>query len=112
MKIYDKIEKYIWLLIICSFIYFILPLSFIALFPKQSGFITIVSVLFVNVMFSFVMGIISSKRHGFNYAYPIILGIYFIPFCLMVYTSSTLMYSLLYIVVCYVSSLIYYKYKK
>ena len=84
MKIYDRVEPYIWLLILCAFIYFIL----------------------------FVVGTINTKKKGFSYILPIYIGLVFIPFSIVLYNLSTILYSLLYIVVCYVASLITYKYKR
>ena len=49
MKLYDKVEPYIWLLIICSFLYFILPISVVSLLPKYSNIITIIFVLVIKM---------------------------------------------------------------
>ena len=111
MKIYDRVEPYIWLLILCAFIYFILPVTFVSLIPKYSSIITIIFVLMINVVFSFVVGTINTKKKGFSYILPIYIGLVFIPFSIVLYNLFTILYSLLYIVVCYVASLITYKYK-
>ena len=112
MKLYDKVEPYIWLLIICSFLYFILPISVVSFLPKYSNIITIIFVLVINVIFSFIIGMINTKKKGFSYVLPIYIGLVFIPFSLLMYNKSTVLYSVLYIVVCFVASLITYKYKK
>lgn len=106
MKTIYKIEIIIWIFIFSTFIYLLLPLL---LNMFSIDITSIICVLFINVIYSFVFGLLFTKKYGFTYLYPIINGIMFIPISLMIYNETTTVYSLFYIIVGLLSSLIYYK---
>ena len=110
MKILYKLENIIWITLISIIIYLIIPLIFISIFKKYDNIVSVICVLFINVIYSFISGLILTKKYGFSFIYPIIIGIIFIPCSFMLYNNWTIMYSILYVAVCSVSSLICFKY--
>lgn len=109
MRIIDKIKTIIWICIISSVIYAIFPTTLALFLGKYNLIISIICVYFINVIYSFVSGLILTKKKGFSFSNCIILGLIFIPWSLIIYNLSTVYYSILYIFICLISSLICYK---
>lgn len=110
MKIIDRLESIIWIFLISLVVYFILPISMTLIMkPKTSS---IICVFLINVIYSFIICLVHAKKHGFKWYFPIIIGMLFIPFSLLLYTEVTIIYFVLYVLVGLVSELICYKYLK
>ena len=110
MKIVYRIENIIWITLISIIIYLIVPLIFRLIFKEYDNVISVLCVLFINVIYSFISSLVLTKKYGFNYIYPIIIGIVFIPCSYMLYNIWAIIYSILYIVIGLVGSLICFKY--
>ena len=110
MKILYKLEDMVWIVLISIIIYLILPLIFRILFKEYSNIVSIICVLFINVIYSFILSLILTKKYNFSLIYPIIVGLLFIPCSYMIYNLWTIIYCFLYISFGLVGSLIYYKY--
>ena len=110
MEIMYKMENVIWISIISTMVYLILPLLLKVAFPTQGKLISVLCVLLVNTMFVFIYSMLLTKKHGFSYLYAFTLGIIFIPCALFLYNAFILAYSTLYILLGLIASLIYFKY--
>ena len=110
MKILYKFENVIWICIIGTCVYLILPLLLKLAFPSQGKLISVLCVLLVNTIFVFIYSILLTKKHGFSYLYSFTLGLLFIPCAFMIYDTFILAYSTLYTVLALVGSLICFKY--
>ena len=112
MKILYKIENIIWISIISVIVYLLFPLILMATFKNYSSVISIICVLFINVIYSFISSLFLTKKYGFTYIYPITISITFLLCSPIIYNFETVIYSILYLVVALVGSLIYYKYSQ
>lgn len=111
MSIIDKIEVLIWLLIISSIVYLLLPLTTFLLGESYIQIVSILCVLFVNVIYSFILNLVITKKYDFKWYFPVIIGLLFIPYSLILYSPTTVCFFALYIIVGLLASLICYKYK-
>lgn len=110
MKIINKVESIVWVLITSIAIYLLLPLCLFIFLDKYNAIISVICILFINTLYAFISGIVFTKKNGFSFILSLILGILFIPYGLMIYNNDAIIYSVLYIAVSLISSLIYYKY--
>ena len=110
MKIINKIENIIWIFIISMGVYLLIPLLLRLAFKDYGTIISIICVLFINVIYSFIASIILTKKYGFTYIYPISIAVTYLICAPLIYNYETLVYAILYLVVALVGTLLYYKY--
>ena len=110
-KIY-RIEELLWNIFVAVLVYLFIPVSLLTIPNINHDILSRGCVVFINMVYVFVSSLIYTKKNGFSWYYPVIIGITFIPCCILLYDDTTAIYSIFYIVVGLLSSLICYKYKK
>ncbi len=108
MKIIEKIEMVVWTLLISVIIYFLVPVFTSLILNTKTT--SIICILFINTVYVFVSSLIYNKKYGFKWVYPVITSLLYVPFSLLLYKTSNVIYFIFYILVGMVSQLIYYKY--
>ena len=111
LKVLDKIEEIIKIVIFSSLVYLVIPLTLLII-KVPVRYISIFCIIFINTIYSFVSGLKHTKKYGFNWYHSLIVGIMFIPCSIVIYNKISLLYCILYILVTLIGSLIYYKYTK
>ena len=110
-KIY-KIEELMWIIVISVIIYLLIPPLILYLLPINKDVCSKVCVLLINTIYVFISCMKYTKKNSFKWYYPILLGMTFIPCSLLIYNFDTIYYSVYYIVIGLISSLICYRYIK
>lgn len=105
----QKIERILWIIIISIMVYIIIPLPGFAMSDLWSGIYAKVCVLIVNILYVLLANIILTKKDSFKWYYSVTIGILFIPASILIYDLSTIYFSILYIILGIISSLIYNK---
>lgn len=112
MKIINKIESILWVIII-SFSVFVLTPAFAYLMSESSADnYAKVCVLFINSIYCFLAGIVITKKEGFKWYYSLIIALTFIPAVFMYFNISTIYFVVIYILIELVGSLMYLKYTR
>ncbi len=106
----QKIEKFLWIILISFIVYDFIPIFAYLMSESAANNYAKICVLFINSIYSLLAGIILTKQDGFKWYYSIVIGILFIPSSILLYNFSTIIFSIVYIVICLVGSLLYYKY--
>lgn len=110
MNVINKIQLIITILLASTITYFVIPLILFEIMDSKIA--SIICVLLINVIYSFVISLKLIRKFNFSFITSILLGLLFIPFSLVLYKLSTVIYFVLYIIVSLVAQLIYYKYSK
>lgn len=83
-------------------LFYLVPLIFLVLnvIPAHLGMgITILMLLIVNVIYSFISGLNITKKNGFKWYLPMMIGVLFLPTVYLFYNNSALFYSAAYAVI-------------
>lgn len=105
----QKIETFLWITIISIIIYYVIPMVGFGMDDFFANIFAKICVLLINVIYSFYLGILLSKKNNFKWYYFSLVGILFVPSAFMIYDISTIYFSIIYIIICIMGSLIYNK---
>lgn len=105
-----NMKNLILILLIGIFIYYIVPSLAGGMSDSDLDNFAILCVLFINSIYAIVSGFMLTKLNNFKWYYSIIIGALFIPAAFIHYNSSTMIYTLLYILEAMVGSSLYIKY--
>lgn len=105
----QRIERILWIVIISIMVYFLVPIIGFAMSDIFASIYAKVCVLLINVIYVILVNIFIIKKDSFRWYYPVIIGILFIPASILIYDISTIYFSILYIIIGIICSLIYHK---
>ncbi len=87
-------------IIVLLCIYYLLPLF------NQELFFSIILLLAVNPLFSFVLAYNDAKKFGVNFLFSIVVGLLFIPSIFIYYNSTAYVYGIVYTMISFIGSFI------
>ncbi|MBO5182906.1 MAG: hypothetical protein J6B64_00755 [Bacilli bacterium] len=108
----QKIEGILWITVISFIVFYLIPICSYALIKPTSDILANIFVLFINIVYSFIIGVVLTKKYGFKFYYSIIIGILFIPSAILVYNLSTIYFAIIYVLIALIGSLLFNGYKK
>ena len=105
-----NIKHLLWILLLGFFVYYLLPEFANGMSQNDADNFAVMCVILFNSVYAILSGILLTKFNGFKWYYSVIIGIYFIPAVLLNYNSSTIIYSILYMLEYMIGSSIYIRY--
>lgn len=112
MKIINRIESILWVMIISFIIFSLIPPFGYLMDDTSADNYAKVCVLFINSIYCFTSGIVLTKKDGFKWYYSLVIGLTFIPSVFMYYNIGSIYFSIVYILIVLVGSLMYLKYTR
>ncbi len=112
MKVVDRIESILWVFIISFSIFSIIPSFGYLMDESSANNYAKVCVIFINSIYCFLSGIVITKNKGFKWYYSLVIGLTFIPSVFMYYNIGSIYFSIIYVLIVLIGSLMYLKYTR
>lgn len=112
MKIIYRIESILWVMIISFMVFSLIPSFGYLMDDSSADNYAKICVLFINSIYCFTSGIVLTKKEGFKWYYSLVIGLTFIPSVFMYYNIGSIYFSIIYILIVLIGSLMCLKYTR